>query len=71
MKTIVLLSTASLLAFAAPALAFDGAMHRHGWRHATSSASTTPAVRRPGDAALRASNRNGGTGGKNSASNGS
>jgi hypothetical protein len=72
----LILAFATALALAAPALAQTTSSDPNKVPMAQPSApsaeaTTTPSTRRPGDADLRASNRNGGTGGKNSSSNGS
>ena len=75
---ILLALPAFALALATPAMATTAMTHPHKSsammksHHAMSgAASTTPSVNRPGDADLGASNRKGGTGGKNSSGNGS
>ena len=72
----LILTLATAIALATPALAQttpadpsnDPAAQP---RVPSAEATTTPSTRRAGDADLRSSNRKGGTGGKNSSSNGS
>jgi hypothetical protein len=72
----LILTFAAALALATPALAqtasSDPSKDPMAQRSVPSGeATTTPSTRRAGDADLRSSNRKGGTGGKNSSSNGS